>query len=129
MIQDLGVTFGRANAINQQPRASVNLADWKNVRIWKNSETCIGNLSGSITGTLEDPDISEDGRAFLAKLLNQLSDAQLRDMFTVARVDLRRRDPAGGQPGLATVDEWVDAFKDKRQEVAGRRCLEPRARP
>lgn len=51
MINDLGVTFGRANALNQQPRASVNLAEWAQLPIWKNSNTCIGNLSGSFTGT------------------------------------------------------------------------------
>lgn len=47
MVQDLGVTFGRANALNQQPRASVNLAEWSKLPIWKDPQTCVGNLSGS----------------------------------------------------------------------------------
>ena len=42
---------------------------------------CVGNLPKSFTGTLKDPVISEEGRAFLANLLRQLSDAQIRALF------------------------------------------------
>ena len=122
IMQDLGVTFGRANALNQQPRGSVNLVGWNRVPVWKESSTCVGNLSGSITGTLKNPVISEDGRAFLAGLLSQLTDAQIRDMFEAARVNIRPRAPAKGESGLASVDEWVNAFKQKREQIVTRRC-------
>ena len=122
IMQDLGVTFGHANALNQQPRASVNLVGWAKQPVWKESSKCVGNLSGSLTGTLRDPAISEAGRAFLADLLAQLSDAQLRDMFEAARVNIRPRAPAKDESGLASVDEWVDAFKQKREQIATRRC-------
>lgn len=122
MIQDLGVTFGRANAFNQQPPASVNLAGWSGVPIWKDGNTCVGNLPGSVRGTLKDPVISEEGRAFLAKLLMQLSDEQLRDLFEAARVQLRPRSPAKGRSGFPTIDEWVNAFKQKRAEIVEHRC-------
>lgn len=122
MINDLGVTFGRANTFNQQPRASVNLAEWATVPVWKDANTCVGNLSGSFTGTLKDPVISEDGRRFLADLLLQLSDQQLRDMFEAARVHLRPRAPQSGRTGFPTVDEWVTAFKQKRDQIVQRRC-------
>jgi hypothetical protein len=122
MIQDVGVTFGRANALNQQPRASVNLAEWSQIPIWKDPQKCIGNLSGSWTGTLKQPVISEDGRRFLANLLSQLSERQIRDMFEVARVHLRPRAPSDGRSGFATVDEWVAAFKQKRAEIVDHRC-------
>ena len=39
-----------------------------------------------MTGTLDKPVISEAGRAFLAGLLAQLSDAQLHDLFDVSRM-------------------------------------------
>jgi hypothetical protein len=52
----------------------------------------------------------------------QLSDAQITDLFEVARVDLRPRTPGKGQSGYPTVAEWVDAFKQKRAEIASRRC-------
>jgi hypothetical protein len=122
MINDLGVTFGRANAFNQQPRASVNLAEWAALPIWKDAGTCVGNLSGSFTGTLKYPVISEEGRQFLASLLMQLSDQQLHDMFEAARVHLRPRAPEHGASGFPTVDEWVTAFKQKRAEIVDRRC-------
>jgi hypothetical protein len=122
MINDLGITFGRANALNQQPRASVNLAEWVQLPIWKGREGCVGNLTGSWTGTLKNPVISEAGRQFLADLLTQLSDNQLRDMFEVARVNLRPRAPASGRSGFATIDEWVTAFKQKRTQIVERRC-------
>jgi len=122
MIQDLGITFGRANAFNQQPRASVNLAEWRRLPIWKEATGCVGNLYGSWTGTLKEPVISDAGRRFLADLLMQLSDRQIRDMFEAARVQLRPRAPQRGTSGFPTVDEWVDAFKQKRAEIVQRRC-------
>jgi hypothetical protein len=122
MIQDLGITFGRANPMNQQPRASVNLAEWKDLPIWKDAQGCVGNLSGSWTGTLKEPVISEAGRQFLSNLLMQLSDQQLRDMFETARVYLRPRAPERGRSGFPTIDEWVSAFKQKRAEIGERRC-------
>ena len=66
------------------------------------------------TSTLDNPSISEGGRRFLAKLLARLTDTQLHDLFTVAR--FTRRDPS------ATVDDWVNAFKHKRDEIANRTC-------
>lgn len=122
MIADLGLTFGRANAFNTQPVASVNLAEWTKVPVWKGNEGCIGNLQGSWTGTLKFPVISEEGRRFLTDLLGQLSDRQLHDLFEAARVNLRARDPGNPRSGLATVDEWVSAFKQKRAEIAERSC-------
>lgn len=124
MIQDLGVTFGRANATNYQPRASVNLAEWKQVPIWKRPTGCVGNLSGSWTGTLKEPVIGEEGRRLLADLLLQLTDQQIRDMFEAARVHLRPRDPEMPRSGLPSVDEWVTAFKQKRTEIVERRCVD-----
>jgi hypothetical protein len=122
MIQDLGITFGRANPMNQQPRASVNLAEWKELPIWKDEEGCVGNLSGSWTGTLKEPVISEAGRKFLSDLLMQLSDQQIRDMFDAARVALRPRAPENGRSGFPAIDEWVNAFKQKRADISERRC-------
>src|SRR5207247_620902 len=80
------------------------------------------NLPKSLTGTLVDPPISEEGRQFLADLLVQLSDEQLRGMFEAARVQLRLRNQTDVFSGFATVDEWVSAFKTKRDQIVNRRC-------
>lgn len=122
MVSDLGLTFGRATALNSNDVGSVNLAGWRDTPVWKHETGCVGNLPKSLTGSLGDPAISEEGRRFLADLLLQLSDRQLRDLFTAARVQLRPRDPADASSGRPAVEEWVEAFKAKRAEIVGRRC-------
>jgi hypothetical protein len=122
MISDVGLTFGRANRMNENAIGSVNLHAWRETPIWKDQAGCIGNLAKSMTGTLDDPPISESGRRFLANLLAQLSDRQIRDLFEVAQVRLRMRVPDDAASGAATVDEWVEAFKDKRAQIVGRKC-------
>jgi hypothetical protein len=57
--------------------------------VWKDPVRCVAELTGSFTGSFSSPTISEAGRAFLASLLVQLSDAQLRDLFVNARVKQR----------------------------------------
>jgi hypothetical protein len=121
-INDLGVTFGRANRTNDNKTGSTNLALWSKTPVWKRGTSCVGNLPKSATGTLDDPVISEEGRKFLADLLTQLSDEQLRDLFESARLTLRVRDPRDPRSGLPTIDEWVDAFKQKRDEIVNRTC-------
>ena len=65
-----------------------------------------------MTGSLEDPVISEAGRRLLAQKLMQLSDQQIRDLFTVSQIE-RRGDK---------VADWVRVFKKKRAEIAAARC-------
>lgn len=126
MINDLGLTFGKASLFNSNEKSGVNLMAWSNTPVWKDDEqrpnACVGNLPKSFTGTLENPVISESGRQFLAKLLVQLSDQQIRDLFEVARFNLRVRDPGDPRSGFPTPDEWVDAFKKKRDQIVNRRC-------
>jgi len=122
MLNDVGVTFGRANRTNSNAIGSVNLAAWRRTPVWKNDTGCTGNLPKSLTGTLDNPAISEEGRRFLADLLVQLSDRQVRDLFEVARVELRLRSPGDASSGFATVDEWIDAFKERRGQIVARKC-------
>lgn len=122
LINDLGLTFGRANTFNDNATGGMNLAKWSETSVWKDASSCVGNLPKSISGTLDDPPISEPGRRFLASLLTQLSDRQIRDLFTVARVTLRGRSPGDPLSGFATVNEWANAFRQKRAEIVDRRC-------
>jgi hypothetical protein len=123
MIHDLGHAFGKANKFNRPGISGVHLANWSETPVWKDAKQCVGNLSKSFTGNLSNPRISEEGRKFLADLLLQLTDAQLHDLFTVARFadgPLRMRAP-GGTPE-ATVAAWVDAFKRKRDDIVRAHC-------
>ena len=117
MVDDLGMTFGRANLFNRASVGSVNLEQWSQVPVWKETAGCIGDLSPSQSGSLDNPRIGEAGRKFLADLLVQLSDAQLHDLFETARFSQRR---AGNV--RATTEQWMDAFKKKRDQIVNRTC-------
>lgn len=121
LIQDLGRTFGHS-ALLFRTRSNVNLQGWAGAKVWTGGKGCVGNLNKPFLGTLERPVISEEGRQFLTNLLEQLTDAQLHDLFMAARVTLRSSAPNRGEAPGATVEDWVAAFKHKRQEVADRRC-------
>jgi hypothetical protein len=114
MLNDVGRTFGKANMFNRDQPGSVNLKAWAGMKVWKDERGCVANMPKSMSGTLENPRISEGGRKFLADLLNQLSDQQIRDLFDVSRAT--RRDKT------STIDGWVNAFKQKRDEVSNHVC-------
>jgi hypothetical protein len=114
MIHDVGQTFGAANLFNRTSVGSVNLQQWSRMSVWKDAARCDANLAPSQTGTLTNPHISEAGRKFLDDELRQLTDVQIRDLFTIARF----ADKPGGSP----VDAWVAAFKHKRDEIASATC-------
>jgi hypothetical protein len=122
LLHDVGLTFGHANLFNRTSTGSVNFAEWSKTPIWRDAAACVGHLSKSFTGTLDDPKISEAGRKFLADLLVRLTDEQLHDLFAVAHVDRRSRDPNKPTTSPATVDEWVAASKQKRDEIVTNRC-------
>jgi len=113
MVSDLGLTFGHASLYNSNSPSSVNLELWSRTAVWDGKTGCVANIKKSSTGTLDHPTVSEEGRAFLAERLQQISDAQLRDLFTVARFDKRRGD---------SIDAWIAAFKEKRDAIVTRRC-------
>ena len=113
MLNDVGQTFGHANRFNRDRPGSANFDEWSHTPVWSDTKRCVANLSKSVTGTLDHPVISEQGRDFLGTRLAQLSDAQLHDLFDVARFERRSGHMA---------DEWVDAFKRKRAEILNQRC-------
>jgi hypothetical protein len=121
LLNDVGQTFGKANYGNRDNVSSVNFDGWSKARVWEDDRSCVGHISRSHTGTLDHPKISEAGRAFLAGLITQLTDRQLHDLFEAGHVEWRSRRPGSAEPPAA-VDEWVAAFKHKRDEIADRRC-------
>ncbi|RPI52663.1 MAG: hypothetical protein EHM55_15995 [Acidobacteria bacterium] len=116
IIQDVGKTFGKATLTNEDEKSAVNFEAWSRTPVWKDDDECVAQLSKSFTGSLEHPKISEAGRQFLSDLLAQLTDTQLRDLFTVARFTQR--------DSTRSIDDWVGVFKQKREEIASRRCSE-----
>lgn len=119
VVKDLGSTFASAKRLSFP---KMKLESWRGVDVWKAGSACQAQLTSSLLGTLAHPTISEAGRKFLADRLSLLTDRQLRDLFTAARVD-RRKDKVRGRQ--ATADDWVRVFKDKRAQVVNRRCTGP----
>ena len=121
MINDLGLTFGRATLLNDNAVSGANFQSWSKMPIWKEATGCVGNLPRSLTGTLGDPRISEEGRRFLASLLVRLSTRQIRELFEVSRFDVRP--PSVTAPhAAAPIDDWVRVFSEKRDAIVQRRC-------
>jgi hypothetical protein len=119
-IHDLGVTFGKATLFNN---TRVDFEAWQSQPVWSDPQQCVGNQKKSMSGTLEYPRISVAGRKFLADLMVQLSDAQIHDMFAAARIDhIDQKVHAAGGERRVTVDDWVQLFKKKRDEVVNKRC-------
>ena len=117
-VQDLGSTFGNGATArfftNEYSKA--DFASWSTSPLWANKERCQAFLPMAVGGTMRHPKVSEEGRAFLAKLLKQLTNSQIRDLFTLARFDQRQA------VSSASIDQWVAAFIKKRQEILDHRC-------
>lgn len=120
MINDLGLTFGESNAWNRNSPGSAHFEKWSQEPVWRKPETCEANLSGSLTGTLKHPVISEAGRKFLADLLSKLTDRQITALFEVAGLPARAR--AAGQDSGDSIRDWVSAFKAKRDAIVQHSC-------
>ena len=107
MLQDLGATFG--------PR-KVDLEGWERATIWRDRSTCTVSMADLPHGggTFPTTRISEKGRQFIAKLLGQLTDRQVEELFSAARFD--KQD--GFLSAAAPVSEWVRVFKRRVHELS-----------
>ena len=107
LLQDVGATFGPSK---------MDLEAWEKVTMWQDRASCTVSMRDLPYdgATFGEARISEAGRQFLVKLLGQLSDQQLADLFTSARFDQKR----GLFATVWPVPEWVRVFKAKRQALA-----------
>ena len=90
---------------------TLDLDAWEQVEIWKDRTTCTVSMSEMPHGgaTFAEARVLEDGRQFLGRLLAQLSERQLTDLFVSARFDQRR----GMVDSVRPASDWVRAFKQK----------------
>jgi hypothetical protein len=116
LIQDLGATFG-SGAIDHHTMSKAVFDDWKNKPLWSDAGSCVANLGMNAEGEMEEPQISEEGRAFLAKLLQGFSRGpegrkRVEDLFRAGHAEWR-----GG-----TIDQWTDVFL-KKVDVLSQPCV------
>jgi hypothetical protein len=114
----------------------MNLEVWSRDKLWNKVGTegapkqCQAALTKSLTahGGLANPKISEEGRRFDAGLLCQLSDHQIEDLFRASRAaqmpEYHNKDGSfkPGSDEASVIKKWVDAFKQKREDLAKGRC-------
>ena len=106
MIQDLGATFGPNK---------FDLSGWERAGIWEDRASCSVSMRELPYGgaTFNHVRVAEDGRQFLLRLLDQLSDAQLTALFSGARFDKPRSPLARAHP----VSAWVRVFRNRVEQI------------
>jgi len=136
LVQDVGTTWGSGGLISSNTEAKMNLKNWSNKKVWNKAgsdgapKQCEASLTKSLTahGGLENPKISEEGRRFDAGLMCQLTDQQIQDLFRAARAadmpEWHNHDGSfkAGATEASVVQQWTDAFKKKREQLASARC-------
>ncbi|MBZ5536313.1 MAG: hypothetical protein LAO31_10195 [Acidobacteriia bacterium] len=136
MVQDVGATFGTGGAFTSNSSAKMNLKGWSGLKLWNQVGTdgapkqCKAVLHKSLSAHdgLSDPIISEEGRRFDAGLMCQLSDHQIEDLFKASRAaempEYHNSDGSfkAGVDEASVMQQWVEAFKRKREDLAKGRC-------
>jgi hypothetical protein len=136
MIQDLGATYGSSGKITTRTN-KIHLESWSKRRVFKaavddagrKAPACRLDVTAAFTAgghAKASAPVREAGRRFLADQLTRLSDAHIRAIFEAAGLEalgdrVAWTDPKTGRV-LQGLDAWVEAFKQKREQVAVARC-------
>lgn len=106
IIQDLGATFGPNK---------LELNHWRATPVWTDAAECrVSMASLPFNGaTFPDRQISEEGRRFLLELIEQLSPAQIEDLFVASRVTTLDTLLASSRDAAA----WSRVFQEKVQAI------------
>lgn len=122
LVHDGGWSFGAGvePSINSM-RAKMHLKFWTRYPVFKNKKTCKIGVRKLMNSEFVNKEISEEGRQFLANLLNKLSRDQIKDIFRASRVDFRDY-VLHGTPSEVTLNNWADAFEQRRSEISEATC-------
>jgi hypothetical protein len=106
LMQDVGATFGPTK---------LDLHNWRNTPVWADPRTCRVSMEHlPFTGaTFPEQQLSEEGRQFLLRLLEQLSATQIETLFTTSRATTFDGVSAEGRSASA----WTRTFLDKVRQI------------
>jgi hypothetical protein len=106
LMQDLGASFGPTK---------LDLHNWRNNPVWADARTCRVSMEHLPFegGTFPEQQISEEGRLFLLRLIEQLSAAQIEALFTSSRVTTFDGVTAEGRNSSA----WAKGFLEKVRQI------------
>ncbi|MCB0411625.1 MAG: hypothetical protein KDD22_03820 [Bdellovibrionales bacterium] len=116
MIHDIGTSFGVKTRNGLTRFRRVDLETWKNTPIWKNPTTCTAQLTQilpiaiavkTMDASMESPQISDEGRIFLAELLQNFSQnpSLVRALFEAAHLSPQ------------DIPQWIEAFQSKVEQI------------
>jgi len=122
LVHDGGWSFGAGVELSTNSmRAKMNREFWLKYPVFRNKKTCKIGVKKLINSEFVNKEISEDGRKFLADLLEKLSRKQIKDIFKASRVDLRDSVIHGITPE-ESLNLWADAFETRRREITETTC-------
>ena len=106
LIQDVGASFGPVK---------LDLPNWRALPVWADARSCRVTMKNLPWGgaTFPERQISEEGRTFLLSLLEQLSEAQLIELFEGAGIANSEGVTAEGRQPAA----WAAGFLDKVRQI------------
>jgi hypothetical protein len=118
-MHDVGATFGKVGG--EKADRKLDIEGWSSVPLWADPAACVVKIDAPRFhgATFGEARISEGGRALLARLLGELDERQMRDLFEGARF----AEYEGGTEADRDVNLWVKALQEKvRQIVEGGPC-------
>ncbi len=122
-VHDIGASF--ASIPGRVVFKKMTLSYWKAQNVWKDTSSCTANIEPPILvfRGLNDPQISEEGRKHLSTRLGRLSDDQVRQIFHLSQVELRKEVVFDGERNrLVTVEDWLLAFREKQRQIDSVSC-------
>lgn len=123
VVSDLGNTFGHGSWLHARTIGSANYREWSTHPVWKDPVPCKADLPANFTHpTLKDPLIGEAGRKFLADLLVQLTEDQIRGLFEVSGMPDRGWLKEKDRDRNGTLEEWVAVFHARRDQIVNHTC-------
>jgi hypothetical protein len=123
-VGDIGAILGDGWKYARASTTKIDYELWKDTPVWRDADECVVAVNGRPNASLGDVAISEPARHFLAERLSLLRRDQLRDLFSVSRVELlgETAETPSGEVRMLGADDWAELFAEKATAITEHRC-------